>query len=727
MALTQNQLDLTKLYLAGFNRAPEKSGLDYWISKLNAGTSLTEVINVIFSLDIVKAIYPDSLPDNSFLTLIYVNIFGKAPDAAGLAYWSNLLTGGQSRGLLVMKMIDVGLGTPDGTPGKAYIQNRLSAAQYAVDKQITSNKEISPTILKNTMLNVSADPASVTLANQTLNDLSNASGPLLSIAAATGGINAMEKLAGISVLADLSQAKAAAGYKLELLLGGNAFATPLKTSLSGADIAAGTVTFTIPATSWGVDGSKALSARLTDATGAFVSDGAIFNLTLDSTAPGAPTNAIVMAAASSGISKAEIAAGVSTTVSLAGTGAVAGDVVELLVDGNTFSSPARVTLTAANIASMSCAISITANDSGWGAAGSKAITARVTDLAGNPGKSGGTLTLTLLDFVAPNPVIVPLSIAAASNGIGAAEKQTGVDVLVNLQDTGVVSGDTIELLLNNAVFFNPVTHVITSAEAKAGSAKLTVSSTSGWGNDGSKTLSVKLTDIAGNVSAEGGSTVVMLDTTAPQAPLNVITSNAAGSGINAAEKNARVDTVIDLSGTGAVAGDRVELLQGGKSFTNPVAKILSSADISAGSTSLTIGNNDGWSKDGTIVLTARITDVAGNVGLSGGTLVTILDTTVPAALGKALYTDADVSGTINAGDTVAFSFTEATTKAVGLANISNNSAHLFGTGATAVWNAAGTVLTLTLGTGATLLHTDVITVTGVADAAGNSASIAFSI
>lgn len=142
MSLSAQGLALTKLYLAGFNRAPEKGGFAYWSSLLKGGQTMDAIVKTVFSLPIVKAIYPDSMSDGDFLSVIYQNIFGKHPDAAGLAYWLTLLADGRERGTLVMTMIDAGLGTVDGTPGKAFIANRLAVAAYAADKQAISGKSI---------------------------------------------------------------------------------------------------------------------------------------------------------------------------------------------------------------------------------------------------------------------------------------------------------------------------------------------------------------------------------------------------------------------------------------------------------------------------------------------------------------------------------------------------------------------------------------------------------
>ena len=168
MALTEQQLGLTRLYLAAFNRAPEKSGLEYWANQLIAGKSMAEVAHTIFSLDVVKAIYPDSQSDSAFLTAIYANVFGKQPDPAGLAYWMGFLAAGQDRSGLVASIIEAGLSTPDGTDGKAFLVNRYEVAQQAVGQQIEQNLDITPSRLIDIFKGVNADAATRNVAESQL-------------------------------------------------------------------------------------------------------------------------------------------------------------------------------------------------------------------------------------------------------------------------------------------------------------------------------------------------------------------------------------------------------------------------------------------------------------------------------------------------------------------------------------------------------------------------------
>lgn len=92
MAITTAQIQ--QLYVAYLGRAADKAGLDYWSQQLNAEKP-------VLTLENLRANFVNEQPEyvNAYAGLsrsdtvvkIYNNLFGRAPDAAGLAYWT---TGG---------------------------------------------------------------------------------------------------------------------------------------------------------------------------------------------------------------------------------------------------------------------------------------------------------------------------------------------------------------------------------------------------------------------------------------------------------------------------------------------------------------------------------------------------------------------------------------------------------------------------------------------------------
>ena len=80
-----------RLYQAAFNRTPDSGGLGYWIGAMDKGSSLDSVAdNFIHSIEF-KGIYGANPSNQQLVTRFYENILHRAPEAAGLAYWSDLL------------------------------------------------------------------------------------------------------------------------------------------------------------------------------------------------------------------------------------------------------------------------------------------------------------------------------------------------------------------------------------------------------------------------------------------------------------------------------------------------------------------------------------------------------------------------------------------------------------------------------------------------------------
>ena len=92
MAITTAQIQ--QLYVAYLGRAADKAGLDYWSQQLNAAKP-------VLTLESLRANFVNEQPEyvNAYAGLsrsdtvikIYNNLFGRAPDAEGLTYWT---TGG---------------------------------------------------------------------------------------------------------------------------------------------------------------------------------------------------------------------------------------------------------------------------------------------------------------------------------------------------------------------------------------------------------------------------------------------------------------------------------------------------------------------------------------------------------------------------------------------------------------------------------------------------------
>lgn len=96
---------VARLYFAYFLRIPDYAGLQYWIGQFKTGTSLATISqNFAASTEFVNRY--GSLTNVQFVTLIYQNVLGRAPDAAGLAYWIGQLGTGVTRGSVMLSFSD---------------------------------------------------------------------------------------------------------------------------------------------------------------------------------------------------------------------------------------------------------------------------------------------------------------------------------------------------------------------------------------------------------------------------------------------------------------------------------------------------------------------------------------------------------------------------------------------------------------------------------------------
>jgi hypothetical protein len=446
-------------------------------------------------------------------------------------------------------------------------------------------------------------------------------------------INGVEAAAGFTVTASLTGTNASAGDTVELKLGGVSFTTPLTHVLTVAEAQASSYTFNVAAGSLGADGAKVLTCVLTDVAGNIGAASTALNLTLDTVAPVAATSGPT-AVAGPIISSAEASAGVAVVASLAGTNAVAGDTIELKLGGASFATPLTRVLTSADTGAGSYTFTIPSG--GLGATdGAKSLSVVVTDAAGNIGASSPTLSLTL-DTVARGTPGAPTAVAGPQ--INAAEAGAGVAVAVSLTGTNAIAGDIIELKLGGTSFATAQTHVLTQAEVTAGSYTFALPSGS-LGVDGSKSLTTVITSVSGNVGTASPALLLTLDTSAPTAATSAPVSAVTAGGVNVTEAASTISVDVSLAGTGAAAGDTLELKLGGASFATPLSKVLTSAEITAGKFTFTIPVG-GLGADGSKSLTGVVMDAAGNVGAASNALTFLVETVVPTVTAMTTQTPA---------------------------------------------------------------------------------------
>jgi len=301
------------------------------------------------------------------------------------------------------------------------------------------------------------------------------------------------------------------------------------------------------------EGLNKVMARQTDAAGNVSASSAAFNFTNDNTAPNAPTLALTTDTGSLSNDKVTQNGGLSVT------GAEAGAKVEYSINGGTTWA---ATFTAAE--------------------GNNSVLVRQTDVAGNVSANSAAFTFSK-DTTAPGLPTVTLS-----------------------TDTGSLNNDKVTQ--NGALTVN-------GAEAGA---KVEYSANGGttWSTtlaaaEGSNSVLVRQTDVAGNVSANSAAFTFTKDTTAPSLP--TVTLSADTGSLN----NDKVTQNGALNVSGTETGAKVEYSSnGGATWTSSFA-----------------------AAEGANSVLVRQTDVAGNVSANSPAFVFTKDTTAPTG-----------SVTINGGD-----------------------------------------------------------------------------
>jgi sugar lactone lactonase YvrE len=109
---------VVRLYFATFLRVPDYAGLTFNAGLVKSGTiTLTQLADFFTASPEFAATY-GALDNTQFVTLLYSNVLGRAPDAAGLSGWVSLLGSGYSRGQVL-------LGFSDSPENQAAIANEV--------------------------------------------------------------------------------------------------------------------------------------------------------------------------------------------------------------------------------------------------------------------------------------------------------------------------------------------------------------------------------------------------------------------------------------------------------------------------------------------------------------------------------------------------------------------------------------------------------------------------
>ncbi len=394
---------------------------------------------------------------------------------------------------------------------------------------------------------------------------------------------------------------AAPGTTVTLLDGSTVVGTATANATTGA--------FSVTATSALSDGAHTLNVQATDAAGN-VSPSASLNVTVDTTAPVAPSGLVLDPSADSG-TKGD---GITNVAMVVVDGVAQPGVTVTLLDGSTVVGTATANATTG---AFSVAAKSALSD------GAHTLNVEATDAAGNVSPSA-SLNVTVDTRPPAAPTGLTLDAAADSGTKGDGITNVAMVVVDGVAQPGV----TVTLLDGSTV--------VGTAKANATTGAFSVTPSSAL-SDGAHILNVVATDAAGNVSPSA-SLNVTIDTAPPAAPSGLILDPSADSGIKGDGITNVAMVVVDGV---AQPGATVTLLDG--------STVVGAATANATTGAFSVAATSALS-DGVHTLNVQATDTAGNVSPSASLNVTV-DTRPPAApTGLVLDAAAD-SGTKGDGIT----------------------------------------------------------------------------
>lgn len=122
---------LTKMYIAYFNRAPDSEGLFYWGTSFSQGMGFSQIAASFFEQPESIAYYPNVDDTRGFVETVYNNLLGRDPDEFGWNYWVTELESGRlSKPTFMLSMI-YGAEAPTGSEDDAiYLANKAKIGSY---------------------------------------------------------------------------------------------------------------------------------------------------------------------------------------------------------------------------------------------------------------------------------------------------------------------------------------------------------------------------------------------------------------------------------------------------------------------------------------------------------------------------------------------------------------------------------------------------------------------
>jgi hypothetical protein len=171
---TTYDTQIQQLYVAYFNRPADTAGLAFWEGVVAAANGDTSAVSAAFAASTeYKAAYAN-MTNSAIVSAVYQNLFGHAPDAAGLKFWADNMDAGKLTIDAVVAAVSQGALGTDAT----IFSNKVTAAAtftaaldtpseqkgYTGDKANVLAKAFIAGVTDDASLSASIDPATLNAA-----------------------------------------------------------------------------------------------------------------------------------------------------------------------------------------------------------------------------------------------------------------------------------------------------------------------------------------------------------------------------------------------------------------------------------------------------------------------------------------------------------------------------------------------------------------------------------
>lgn len=386
MAVVTIQQSVAALYVAVFNRAPDAAGLNAWTAVITSGQQTFAQVAAGFAAHEVFTTGIGTLSNTDFVAALYQNILGSAGDAGGIANWSNQLNAGMSKADVAALFVQAALTVDIPAMLAAGSLTAAEAAAATVRQQTLTNKADVGIYFANTLgaaSNLNPNTVSSSKAGLEADPIYNASKAAIA--------NVTDSLASVAAAKDAIAVAAGSSNPAQALLGGTFTLT------KGLDTVTGT------------SGNDTIIASVDSTVGSELNTMS----PIDSINGGAGTDTLKIAAATAlttaslaNISNVEIIQVDAVNAVTLDTSAVAG-----VTNLNIAKAGGAVDATAANTTD----INVSLKDAGTvDVAGGKNVTVKLTDAVSAVNVGVGAAA------DATGAVVVEKTAAAAANGVNVA-------------------------------------------------------------------------------------------------------------------------------------------------------------------------------------------------------------------------------------------------------------------------------------------------------------------